>query len=1451
MKIKIFCTTFLFITTFCFQIVGQFGENDPSFNSNDIGLGDPGANGIINSTLIQNDGKILIGGNFTTYRGTIRNRIARINSDGTIDKSFNGGLGANDIIYKISLQNDGKIIICGNFTQYNGISTNRIARLNSDGTLDETFVVGSGANETVYTTSIQNDGKIIIGGSFTKFNNISKYYIARINTDGSIDYTFTNIAEINDNVNSSTIQSDGKIIITGNFKTSVINIPNRNRIARLNNDGSLDATFMPSNGADNTVSIAAIQNDGKILIGGYFSSYNNNFIYRLARINSDGSLDNSFRYTGSASSPNQYLSVYSIVIQNNGKIIIGGIILSTVGGPVYNTLFRLNSDGTLDNTFNTGTGTNNSVNSISIQEDGKILIGGNFTSYNNKARNYFARLNLDGSIDTTFIKGSVGDYVKTIAVQNDGKIIIGGKFSSYNGEVSNSIARLNSDGSIDNSFDSAEGVNTDVETLAVQQDGKIIIGGSFTFYNGISCNHILRLNIDGSIDTTFKTGIGVDNDVKTIVIQSDGKILIGGFFTSYNGISKKYITRLNSDGTLDTTFNPGNTGADWFIRNIVIQNDGKIIISGNFLQYNGIDRYYIARLNSDGTLDLSFKAAKQVDNVVLTTVIQNDGKIIVSGLLKGGYNQKQWNTIIRLNSNGTLDNTFNPSLSAEDYINTITIFSIRLLKDGKIIIGGTFTSTEARTRYKLAVLDQSGYLDYTYNFGTGASADVYDNISVNTIAIQCDGKILIGGNFTNFKGLTRSKITRILNSSIINVTACNNYNWYGSTYSNSGIYTHILKTTSGCDSTLILNLAIKKNLNSIQNVTTCNSYSWLGNNYPTSGTYTRVLLNKNGCDSTVTLNLTIKNSSTSIQNITSCNNYLWFGNTYAVSGTYTHVITNKVGCDSTITLNLTITNPSTSSKVITACNSYTWFGKIYSTSGIYSKILKTKSGCDSTIILNLTINKPSYSTQVVEKYTSYDWFGTTYTTSGRYTHVLTNTAGCDSIITLDLFIKNTYNYYETYSVCDSVTTWYGETYTASGTYYYLFPDSSMSITCVLTINHSSTTTQNITACESYNWFGYTYKYSGTYTQIFSTSAGCDSAIILNLTIKNNSISTQNITECSSYTWFGNTYTTSGTYSHILPNVVGCDSIITLNLTIKNSSSMLNVTECNSYTWFGNTYTTSGTHTHVLPNAAGCDSTITLNLTVKNSTTSIQNETSCDSYAWYGNTYTTSGLYTHVLPNSAGCDSTITLNLTIKNFTTAIQNITACNNYTWFGNTYTTSGTHTHILPNKAGCDSTITLNLTINPLDTTVAIDHSIFIPNVSGATYQWLDCTNGYQPINGATAQSYTALNKTHEYAVIISKNGCSDTSSCLKISTLGLNSLDQFTGISIYPNPTSNELFIVNQESTKNHFEILNAVGQVIFQGELTDKTKVETSHFATGVYVVKLENEKGFGYQKVVKE
>ncbi|RAR46229.1 MopE-related protein, partial [Flavobacterium lacus] len=741
MKNNYFYLCFLFITGILFA---QPGTIDLSFNPDDVGFGNgDGPNSTVRTTAIQSDGKIIIGGRFTSFNGTLRNRIARLNTDGSLDTTFNPGTGANDEILTIVLQSDGKIIIGGGFTSFNGTIRSRIARLNLDGSLDTTFNPGTGVDNDIFSIVLQSDGQIIIGGDFISFNGTSRSRIARLNTDGSLDTSFNPGTGAYDEILTTTVQSDDKIIIGGRFES--FNGTSQNYIARLNTDGSVDTTFNPGTGANFFVETTALQSDGKIIVGGLFNSFNGISRMGIARLNINGSLDVTFNPGSGAIGG----IVSTTALQSDGQIIIGGSFAS-FNGTSRNRIARLNTDGSLDTTFNPGTGANITVHTTALQSNGKIIIGGNFTSYNGTSRNYFAYLNTDGSLDTAFNPGTgANSGIGNTALQSEGKIIIRGVFTSFNGTPRNYIARLNNDGSLDTTFSPGTGVDTgNIQTTTVQSDGKIIIGGEFYSFNGTPQNRIARLNTDGSLDTTFNPGTGVNSSVYTTALQSDGKIIIGGEFTSFNGTPQNRIARLNTDGSLDTTFNPG-AGASSSVVTAALQPDGKIIIGGVFTSFNGTSRNRIARLNTDGSLDTTFDPGTGINDIFRTIALQPDGKIIIGGdftFLNGTPRSR----IARLNTDGSLDIAFNPGAGANNRVRTTTLQS-----DGKIIIGGEFTSFNGTLRNRIARLNTDGSLDTTFDPGTGG------NNNIITTALQSDGKIIIGGQFTSYNGVGRNRIARI------------------------------------------------------------------------------------------------------------------------------------------------------------------------------------------------------------------------------------------------------------------------------------------------------------------------------------------------------------------------------------------------------------------------------------------------------------------------------------------------------------------------------------------------------------------------------------------------------------------------------------------------------------------------------------------------------------------
>lgn len=348
--------------------------------------------GYVRDTALQPDGKLIIAGGFDHVLGVVRNNIARLNADGTLDMGFDPNALTGDVNCVV-VQPDGKILVGGIFTDLrpNGVfaQRQRLARLNSDGTVDPTF--DPEANNGVNCMVLQPDGKILVGGSFTALQpnlgaSVTRNRVARLNANGTVD-TFDPNANTG-SVLSLALQPDGKVVIGGSFTTlkpnGAASATTRNRIARVNADGTLDTGFNPN--ANNAVLCTALQPDGKVLIGGTYTTLQPNSTpspttrNRIARLNSDGTLDTGFNPNiGSTAG----LSTDCLALQTDGKVLLSGSFTTlqpngAASPTTRNRIARVNSDGTLDTGFNPNA--NAAVNSMSLQPDGKVLLGGQFSS---------------------------------------------------------------------------------------------------------------------------------------------------------------------------------------------------------------------------------------------------------------------------------------------------------------------------------------------------------------------------------------------------------------------------------------------------------------------------------------------------------------------------------------------------------------------------------------------------------------------------------------------------------------------------------------------------------------------------------------------------------------------------------------------------------------------------------------------------------------------------------------------------------------------------------------------------------------------------------------------------------------------------------------------------------------------------------------------------------------
>ncbi|PWB20056.1 calcium-binding protein [Flavobacterium sp. HTF] len=670
--------------------LNEDGSIDDSFNTG------TGLNGKVYCSYIQPDGKIIIGGNFTAFNGITAGRLIRLNTDGSQDTSLNTSIGAvTGIIYKICPQSDGKIIIVGSFTKYNNVTVNRVARILSNGTLDTTFNTGSGSALNITNVEVLSNGKILLAGNFTSFNGVSANRIVRLFSDGRIDASFSIGIGFNDDVNAMTLQPDNKIILGGKF-TSYNGIT-ANRIIRLNQDGTPDVSFSSGSGlSKEAVQVLKTDASGNIMVGGSFTgTYNSSNVNRVFLLDANGILKDDFDIGSGPGSA----SVTALEHGADGSWFIGGSF-SVFDSMNQGRLAKINADGEYDTEYlSAGIGFDNSVLKLLPLENKQTMVFGNFNKFNGVFSSKIARISENGTLHPTFNTGQSGanNLIKSAILQKDGKIVFGGNFTKYNGSAYNRIARIQPEGEIDPTFNTGSGFNGQIYSIAIQPDQKIIVGGNFTSYNGSPATRIIRLLPDGSRDSGFNVGLGANAIIDVILIQPDGKILVGGRFSAFDNNLFSGLVRLNTNGSIDSGFTIG-TGFDKNVYAIALQSDQKIIIGGSFLNYNGISQKRILRLNTNGSLDTTFESDTGFSKGdVLSLLVQPDDKILAGGTFSGTYKTKPSLRLIRLLKSGEYDSGFQANLNGK-------LYTMNFTSDQKLMIGGSFNSVSGNSKHRIARL---------------------------------------------------------------------------------------------------------------------------------------------------------------------------------------------------------------------------------------------------------------------------------------------------------------------------------------------------------------------------------------------------------------------------------------------------------------------------------------------------------------------------------------------------------------------------------------------------------------------------------------------------------------------------------------------------------------------------------------------------------------------------
>lgn len=753
------------------------GSPDTGFN--------PGSNGMVNCLAFQSDGKILVGGDFTTFGGQPRNYIARMNEDGSLDESFNPG--ANRAVTTLAVQSNGKILVGGSFTNCGGAARAYIARLNEDGSLDSTF--NPGATNDVLCFAIQPDEKILVGGRFNTLSGSLRRRLGRLNSDGSLDTGFDPSAS--DDVLSLVLQSDGKIVVGGNFTT--IGGATRNRIARLEQNGKADATFnIGISGPPGDVNSVALQGEGHIVLGGSFSAVGARNRSRFARIlnpdaTSELSVQNSTRieWTRGGTAPElenvdfeRWDGTKWVALGRAQRIAGGweatGLLLSS------ETLIRANGragDGSssmgvieqflevgapqlpmLEVRLNDGVAVGNGLSTLQFD----LAFGEEVTATQTiTLRNTgpVPLTDLVAKIGGAFIpQFSAGALSSTILAPGQSLTLPIEFVPSREGEFSSNIEIFSND-PYDSQFDvSLVGINSRVapefnageiggiQSIATQLDGRLVIGGSFNTVAGVTRPQIARLNIDGSLDETFNAGLAIYSGAANAVIAlPDGSVFAG--FNTVGGPPELAVARFNPDGSPSSAAPMPQTNS-YSTSALMALPDGKVFAGGQEFEDYELLLPLTFRINGDGSLDQEFVPVEsRGPEIALAFAYQPDGKILVCGSSFNGV-------IRRFNPDGSRDTSFAETEHGVAY-------AIALLPDGRILVAGTFYPngvTEHRIKRYFADGTPDGGLD------------IIANSTIRTLALQADGGILVGGDFSNIAGVNQLGLARFSSDGSIDQT---------------------------------------------------------------------------------------------------------------------------------------------------------------------------------------------------------------------------------------------------------------------------------------------------------------------------------------------------------------------------------------------------------------------------------------------------------------------------------------------------------------------------------------------------------------------------------------------------------------------------------------------------------------------------------------------------------
>lgn len=629
-----------------FRVNLSDGKIDQNFIAN-IGSGPVGT---VNSIVVQTDGKIILGGNISSFNGSTVGNIVRLNSDGTIDNSISFGSGFDKAINSIALFSDGRIVVGGYFTKYNNVSISKlITVLDPNGQINASFAAGigtgiqdGGGSYYVSFVNVTSGGQILASGRFTSINSYfeSSVCTALINADGTIDANFnTKIAKNFFSISVSQILElpDNSYLFTGPIYQ--YGGQNYNGILKVFANGSVDTTFKTNTNTDVIDSGTFAFVDGtRILLTGSFNSMNGNSNYKTTvALNLDGSVDNTFNNANTATFSS---APRSIIKSSSAYFLFGG--MKHIGGDSVSGMIKYKTDGNVDQSFMTNL--NTSLNGAVVQFAKEISNNIMFLRIYKSGVTQNIAINYDGTLATLPFPYTI--LPNTSLFLSDGGFLIKGQ-TTFNSQSIPYLAKINSDGSINSTFTNNIGTISNPFFNARILYNKIYIYGDFTSFAGQNISGIIRYNLDGTPDASFNSNLGsgfnfisfMGDSVNEVNVDNDGNLyltLSSSYITTitFNGtaIPKSLVYRIDSSGKFDYAFSQNlanqiqtNYGDKiWFLP------DNQILISG-VASYNS-NTHNLVKVYPTGSVDIDFLTKISLNNFTVQGIESNDsGNLVIYG----------------------------------------------------------------------------------------------------------------------------------------------------------------------------------------------------------------------------------------------------------------------------------------------------------------------------------------------------------------------------------------------------------------------------------------------------------------------------------------------------------------------------------------------------------------------------------------------------------------------------------------------------------------------------------------------------------------------------------------------------------------------------------------------------------------------------------------------------